>query len=995
MSQHRGRYSTFDVYFISLFFRWGLIVHKLRWILFISPFLLTAFLAFGFVWIRELTTNDPQFVFSPDDAYWRFERGVLSEHWPLDEQRFWPGKSYDYNGYVDVIAAGIPDKELGRPNMLLSRYLNELDRINQYIIYNLTVSVEHEGLSYEVGFTDLCMSYDWKCYLNDHLTMLQPKHKWGTFNAEIADFAKSIIETEVKITYPIGWRGTEPIYFGALVGGVHLTDAVGHFDYVKAVRLTYNVRDGQVGNVSKVWRKKVAEYLTNKNVRPSDVLEFGMYHNESLYEGLKDVADELNPKFALTSTILFIFCVGCSIVLLSDEKERRLVGIDWVRSKPILGLAALICPMMAVVSAFGLLLWLGVIYNEIVNVSPFIVLSVGLDDAFIMTASWHRTNPQLSVARRLAEALAEAAVSITITSVTDMLTFGIGCYTTLPGVRLFCMYTFWGITFTYLYQITYFAAVMAFAGKHALFGIKTLKLEQAETPIKKYLFSGSVCRQEENESKSLECEESGLKRRAGKQTDKSVRFDNVTLYGSDPKITSEAESKTEGEKETVSLKNTIKNFLKSMESAQHEWDEKFDSHHCKETFVNRLFREVYGPFLLTTRTQLYILFFYAVYATGAIYGLTQVKEGLNPKNLVRNSFYLADFYELIDETFWEEGLQMQVVVNNAPDLFAPSQRQQIGDMISAFENTPYTMKHNATMIWLDAFEAKLRSDWEEFNNTLPETSAQWYQRCQEWLLTAGGRRLWELDMVWERNETNPTDSRVKAFRFQVGLRNYKTPTDHTNSCKLMRDIAEHYRQFNVTTFHEYYPFADQYLELKPALYRNCILALLCMMFVSFVMIPNLAAAFVITAAIISIDIGVIGYMALWGINLESVSMITIIMSIGFSVDLSAHITYAFVKSEGTNDEKAIAALETLGWPVFLGAFSTVVGISVLMFVDATIVNIFVKTVLLVITFSLLHGIVFLPLLLIVALPRLDVECCNVSKKNEMRKKENSNGENKT
>ena len=63
----------------------------------------------------------------------------------------------------------------------------------------------------------------------------------------------------MKITYPIGWRGTEPIYFGALVGGVHLTDADGHFDYASAVRLTYNVRDGPVGEVSERWRKRVAE----------------------------------------------------------------------------------------------------------------------------------------------------------------------------------------------------------------------------------------------------------------------------------------------------------------------------------------------------------------------------------------------------------------------------------------------------------------------------------------------------------------------------------------------------------------------------------------------------------------------------------------------------------------------------------------------------------------------------------------------------------------
>lgn len=134
------------------------------------------------------------------------------------------------------------------------------------------------------------------------------------------------------------------------------------------------------------------------------------------------------------------------------------------------------------------------------------------------------------------------------------------------------------------------------------------------------------------------------------------------------------------------------------------------------------------------------------------------------------------------------------------------------------------------------------------------------------------------------------------------------------------------------------------------------------------MIPDLYAAFAIVAAIVSIDVGVLGYMAFWGVQLEAVSMITIIMSIGFSVDLSAHITYAYVKAERPSaNEKAIAALETLGWPVFLGAFSTIVGITALAFVDAYIVIIFFKTIFLVIFFSLLHGIVFLPTFLTVVL----------------------------
>jgi hypothetical protein len=46
------------------------------------------------------------------------------------------------------------------------------------------------------------------------------------------------------------------------------------------------------------------------------------------------------------------------------------------------------------------------------------------------------------------------------------------------------------------------------------------------------------------------------------------------------------------------------------------------------------------------------------------------------------------------------------------------------------------------------------------------------------------------------------------------------------------------------------------------------------MVVSFLMIPNVVAGLAIVAAIISIDLGVLGYMSLWGVNLESVSMIT-------------------------------------------------------------------------------------------------------------------------
>lgn len=64
---------------------------------------------------------------------------------------------------------------------------------------------------------------------------------------------------------------------------------------------------------------------------------------------------------------------------------------------------------------------------------------------------------------------------------------------------------------------------------------------------------------------------------------------------------------------------------------------------------------------------------------------------------------------------------MQVVVNNPPDLFDKKQRAEINRMISDFEGTEFTMQHNATMLWLNAFETKME-DEAKFNHiAFPKT----------------------------------------------------------------------------------------------------------------------------------------------------------------------------------------------------------------------------------------------------------------------------------
>lgn len=69
--------------------------------------------------------------------------------------------------------------------------------------------------------------------------------------------------------------------------------------------------------------------------------------------------------------------------------------------------------------------------------------------------------------------------------------------------------------------------------------------------------------------------------------------------------------------------------------------------------------------------------------------------------------------------FVTTGLQMQVVVNNPPNLYDDRGRAAFRQLMGAFEDTEFTMGHNATMIWWDAFEDQLNNEVTWFNHTWP------------------------------------------------------------------------------------------------------------------------------------------------------------------------------------------------------------------------------------------------------------------------------------
>ena len=104
-------------------------------------------------------------------------------------------------------------------------------------------------------------------------------------------------------------------------------------------------------------------------------------------------------------------------------------------------------------------------------------------------------------------------------------------------------------------------------------------------------------------------------------------------------------------------------------------------------------------------------------------------------------------------------------------------------------------------------------------------------------------------------------------------------------------------------------------------------------------------------------------MWLWGLTIDSVAIINLVLAVGLAVDYSAHVAHAFVVARGTHQERMVTAVTEMGTAVIHGAASTFVAVLVLAASNSYIFRIFFKQFFGICLFGVAHGMVLLPVLL--------------------------------
>ncbi|XP_033628394.1 patched domain-containing protein 3-like isoform X1 [Asterias rubens] len=843
------------------FFNYGGFIARHPYPFLICPLLLTAILGPGLIFLTE--EQDVEDLYTPVNGQGKTDRATVEELFAQN------GDSDPLLSRITRYGNALLRMEDGG-NILEESAIQEVLNLHEII---MDISIQHDSKKY--GFFDLCSKVDGACNENGVLSV----YKYNSSKV-----------SEIALTYPLYKKDANSVVFlGGELGGVKFKSmSSDELQSAEALLLTYILlqedepNDLRAVHWEDVFIKVVSEFNSSKMIAERLV-------STTIEDELNDASADIIRDFSITLGVFVTFTILSCMMF------------DWVRSKPWLAACGVLSACLALVSSFGLMCYVGVPYVNVVGAAPFLIIGIGVDDMFIMLAAWRKTSTRLTVEQRMREAFSEAAMSITITSVTDGLAFGIGTITVFKSVRIFCLYLGTAVLFDYLFQITFFGACMVLTGRR-------------EAANRHCLCCYKVKSKMEQNSIFIISRSGTPEQRGGPHVDSG----HATRQPSSRIIPT------------------------------------------SEHGVMVFFKRFYGPIITSWWMVLIVIVLYCGYLAIAIFGCTQIEMGLSLRNLARDDSYGANYLDDARFYFTSYGPQIALVFTEPKDSWHPSIQDIMEQTLVKMEETEYVhgKEENLSSSWLRAYLSFLK-----LNGLHEPTQTQFINTLRDSFLKHPAYQHYSMDIVFNKDNTS-----IDSSRFFVTTKDLDTTNKESSMMTTLREVAND-AEIPAIVYNPNFIFFDQFIAIYPNTMQNLGIAIGAMFVVSLLMIPNPICSILVTLSLTSIVTGVVGFMAHWDVNLDNISMINLIICIGFSVDFSAHISYAYVSgNQGSRRENAIHALYSLGMPIVQGSLTTILGILILAFSETYIFRTFFKTMFLVITLGTLHGIVFIPVFLMLIIP---------------------------
>ncbi|XP_069131976.1 patched domain-containing protein 3-like [Argopecten irradians] len=343
-----------------------------------------------------------------------------------------------------------------------------------------------------------------------------------------------------------------------------------------------------------------------------------------------------------------------------------------------------------------------------------------------------------------------------------------------------------------------------------------------------------------------------------------------------------------------------------------------------------------------------ILVTYIIYIAISIWGACNLEEGLKLKNLVSPDSYYHRFSQWKHHYF-----DLKMLVTFVVPQHYDYSDQHTYDSIQLLMNNvkgDYKIDGRYEINWL-----KTMHDTGFYVRNTNDTEAAFVKKVHRFV---NAYKAFQNDVVFDENI-----EKITAAKFHLFTKNIKTSQEQGGLMVRMRDFASE-SELNVFAFSPWFIYFEQFVAVLPNTLQTVGVAIIAVFVITCLFMPNPLIILFVTLSMASIILGLVGFMHHWGLSLSSITMIHVIMSVGFSVDFSAHICHSFMTAEGTDRNARVnTAIIRAGGPIFNGAFTSILGVVMLVFSKSYVFVSFFKVMTLVIVFGAFHAVLVLPVVL--------------------------------
>ncbi|EGO01710.1 hypothetical protein SERLA73DRAFT_85531 [Serpula lacrymans var. lacrymans S7.3] len=660
----------------------------------------------------------------------------------------------------------------------------------------------------------------------------------------------------------------------------------------------------------------------------------------------------------------------------------------FVHSKFTLGLFGIALVILSVASSVGLFSLLSVKTTLIIaEVIPFLVLAVGVDNVFILVHELDRQNllhgpnastasqgigfptPRspsqshrspfesthddsvdtasvplyLSAEERIARTLAKMGPSILLSSITETVAFSLGALVPMPAVRNFALYAAGSVLLNAIMQVTVFVSAMAIDLKRV-------------------------------EASRVDC------------------FPCVRL----PSRIALLDAPPSG------------SGLGSMA---------------------RFIRRHYAPFLLQPVVKSIVLLTFAGTFVLSVISMQHIELGLDQRLALPSESYLISYFNDLD-VYLDVGPPVYFVAHDIDVTQRAGQQElcgrfttcddfSIANALEAKRKRPeLSLISQPTASWIDDFmnwldpaketccRVRKRNPsvfcserdserlcqpcylgkepaWNITMSGLPENE-EFMRYLKQWLIspTTEDCPLAGKASFGTALSLDPEGTTVMASHFRTSHTPLRSQADFINSFSAAHKIADEISErtgSNVFPYSLHYVFFDQYAHIIAITQEVLGLGLASVLIVTALFLGSWRTGTIVTGVVGLTVITVMGVMAVWGISLNAISLVNLVISLGIAVEFCAHVARAFMSAgsglpvdhpagQKERDERMWTALVDVGPSVLSGiTFTKLIGMSVLALTRSRLLEIYYFRMWLTLIISgALHGLVLLPVILSIA-----------------------------